>query len=74
MIMKAVFSAVALQAFALFVPPAAMAQTPETSQPWCGVVDGDLECVYGTLQECEQWMQPEGQECTPNPGGDQTDD
>ena len=67
MTMKTTLLAVASLAVALTAAPRAMAQTPTTNLPWCGVVDGDLECVYPTLEECERWMLPEGEECTPNP-------
>ena len=68
MTLQTTLSAMALFALALSATPTAMAQTSATNLPWCGVVDDDLECVYATLQECERWMQPEGQACTPNPG------
>jgi hypothetical protein len=68
MTVHTLFSAAALLAIALTATPAAIAQmTPETNQPWCGVVDSDWECVYATLADCEQSMLPEGQECAPNP-------
>ena len=67
-------TAAALLGFALFAVPAAVAQTtPETNRPWCGIVGGAWECVYPTLQECERWMQPEGQACLPNPRGGEID-
>jgi hypothetical protein len=74
MTMKRSFSGLAILALALTATaPRAMAQTPATSLPWCGIVDGDLDCVYPTLQECERWMRPEGQECAPNPGSELDD-
>lgn len=60
-------SATALLAISTAVPSMAMAQTRATNLPWCGIVDGDWECVYPTQQECVRWMQPEGQACAPNP-------
>jgi hypothetical protein len=68
MTMRATLSAAALLALAFITVPAAVAQTtPETNRPWCGIVDGDWECVYATLADCERWMQPERQACAPNP-------
>jgi hypothetical protein len=70
--MQKAMAAVGLLALAVISVPA-MAQTSETNLPWCGYVDGATECVYPTLQECERWMQPEGQMCVPNPRGGDVD-
>ena len=66
MTIRIILSAAALLGLSFAAAPT-FAQTSETNLPWCGLVGGDLECVYPTLAECERWMQPEGQLCTPNP-------
>jgi hypothetical protein len=55
----------------LAATPAARAQT---DQPWCGAEHamGTSECVYRTLQECTQFMRPDGGYCTPNPNSHST--
>ena len=73
MTMRATLSAAALMALALMAASTAEAQTEQVNPPWCGEVDGAKECIYPTLEECERWMQPEGQACVPNPRGGEID-
>jgi hypothetical protein len=53
-----------LAAAALMSAPA----NAQTNQPWCATDrDGAMNCIYPTLEACEQTVRGEGGACVVNP-------
>ncbi|HEY0569158.1 MAG TPA: DUF3551 domain-containing protein [Xanthobacteraceae bacterium] len=50
---------------------AGSAANAQTNEPWCGADHSAsvTECVYPTLQRCEEFMHSQGGYCLPNPSG-----